>query len=444
MKNKILCMIAVFVLTVSSAVSVSAAKNPDLEITADSAILMDAKTGDILYKKQIDKKQYPASITKLMTVLLALENYNPQKTIKFSKNAVFGIERNSSHIAADVDEELTLEQCMYAIMLNSANEVSMAVAEDISGSVENFAELMNKKAKELGCKNTNFVNPHGLHDDNHYTTAYDMALIGKELIKNDTIKKIMETTYYEIPPTNKQPETRYLYAQHKMIKKNSTFFYESCEGGKTGFTDMALNTLVTFAKKGDTELICVVLKDNGTNIYKDTTKLFDYGFENYKTSKIYSAGKTSYTASVKETFDGTLYEKGDIYLEILDDIYKTVPIDTDLADIEVRPEYQKVISAPVFSGDKIGSVKFMLDGKLLFESPLISQNTVSAFSKEEIAEIKNSKTVSFIKKIGTIAVIAISAITIIIFILNEIKYKIKQHQRRKKRMMKRKKFKENN
>ena len=156
-------------------------KGPD--VFAEAAIVMEASTGLILYEKDIHSTYYPASITKILTALIAIENTSPGEIVTFSRNAVFGIERGSSHIGIDVGEELTMQQCLYAILLESANEVTYAVAEHIAGSIPAFSEMMNEKAGSLGCLNSNFVNPHGLPDDNHYTSAYDMALITREALK---------------------------------------------------------------------------------------------------------------------------------------------------------------------------------------------------------------------------------------------------------------------
>ncbi|MEE1341861.1 MAG: serine hydrolase, partial [Lachnospiraceae bacterium] len=164
-------------------------KNKRPSVYADSAILMDANTGAVLYSKRIHKKQYPASITKIMTTLLALENLSPTDTVTFSRNAVYSIEPGSSSIGIDEGEELTVEQCLYGIMLASANEVSNAIAEQVAGDNASFANMMNEKSTELGCVNTHFTNPHGLHDKEHYTTAYDMALIAKEAYQNEEYKK---------------------------------------------------------------------------------------------------------------------------------------------------------------------------------------------------------------------------------------------------------------
>lgn len=267
-------------------------------VNSESAIIMEASTGAILYEKNIHKKQYPASITKIMTTLLAIEKCSMDEIVTFSKNAVFGIERNSSHIARDVGEQLTMEQCLYAIMLESANEVSAAVAEHIGDSNEGFATIMNNKAKDLGCKNTHFNNPHGLPDENHYTTAYDMALIAKAAISNNTFKTIVGTKKYTLPKTNKNDECYYLNNHHKMLQQ--ALHYDGCEGGKTGYTTVAGATLVTFAKRGNLELICVVMKASGTQHYEDTKLLFDYAFNNFEKYNI-AQNETTFTNNEQNT-----------------------------------------------------------------------------------------------------------------------------------------------
>lgn len=250
------------------------------QVQAESAVLMDVDYGVCLYEKNMHKKQYPASITKIMTALLVIENCTLSDVVTFSENAVYGIEPESSHIGIDVGEQLTVEQSLYALMLASANEVAVGLAEHTAGSVGAFVDMMNQRAKELGCKNTHFVNPHGLHDKKHYVTAHDMALIAREAYHNQTFLDIVCTTTYEIPPTNMEEETRYLL-NHQKLLSDDEWYYPGCRGGKTGFTDQALNTLVTFAKRDNRILVCVDLKTNGTPIYSDTTALLDYGFANF-------------------------------------------------------------------------------------------------------------------------------------------------------------------
>lgn len=257
-------------------------KGPSVD--AKSAVLMDASTGLVLYEKNAHKEEYPASITKIMTTLLALENCSLDETVTFSHNAVFNLEVGSSHIGIDEGERLSVEQCLYAIMLASANEVSSGIAEHVSGSVEDFATLMNQRAKDLGCLNTHFANANGLHNDNHYTTAYDMALIGRAAMQNATFQKITSTLRYTIPPTNKHENENIFTNHHKMLY-DTKFEYEYCIGGKTGYTSKAGNTLVTFAQKDGVTLVCVVMRANGPtspkNEYTDTTSLFEWGFENF-------------------------------------------------------------------------------------------------------------------------------------------------------------------
>ncbi len=257
-------------------------------VSAESAIVMELNTGTILYEKNIDEKRYPASITKIMTTLLCLENASLTDTVKFSFNAVNSIEYGSSHIGVVADEEIKMEDCLYGIMLMSANEVCNGVAEHISGDIASFVDMMNQKATELGCTGTHFANPNGLYQDDHYTTAHDMALISQAAMKNSMFRKITSTKKYTIPKTNLNEE-RYLYNKHNMLHPITypKYGYDYCIGGKTGYTDIARWTLVTFAKKDNMELVCVVMKTNGPprvepNEYTDTTKLLNFAFDNFE------------------------------------------------------------------------------------------------------------------------------------------------------------------
>lgn len=247
-------------------------------IYAESGILVDLDTQEILYSKNIDKQLYPASITKIMTTLVAIESSSPEEPVTFSQHALDSIEWDSSNIGCRLNETLTMEQCWYAMMLNSANEVCCGVAEHISGSIEAFVEKMNQKAAELGCTNTHFSNPNGLPDETHYTTAHDMALIANAAYQNETFRQIFSTRQYEIPPTPQYTETRYLYNHHKMMQPDTEYYYEGCLGGKTGYTETALNTLVTIASRNGKNLLCVTMRTQGRQVYADTASLFDYGF----------------------------------------------------------------------------------------------------------------------------------------------------------------------
>ncbi|MCD8023553.1 MAG: D-alanyl-D-alanine carboxypeptidase [Lachnospiraceae bacterium] len=252
-------------------------------IEAASAIVMDLDTGVVLYSKQATEKQYPAIITKIMTTLLLIENCDLDETITFSE-IVYDIESGSTHLGIQPGEEMTLRDCAYGIMLASANDIANGVAEYIAGSVSAFADMMNEKAAELGCVNTHFSNPHGLYSDDHYTCAYDMALIAKAAYENETFREIVGTTEYTIPETNLSGEDRSFLNHHKMLLSDSEYYQEWCTGGKTGYTSQCLNTLVTYGSKDGMNLVSVILRVNGSGkAYAESTEIMEYGFENFYT-----------------------------------------------------------------------------------------------------------------------------------------------------------------
>ncbi|MCD7955214.1 MAG: serine hydrolase [Lachnospiraceae bacterium] len=252
-------------------------------IEAASAIVMDIDTGTILYSKQATEKQYPASITKIMTTLLLIENCDLDDTITFSE-IVYDIEEGSTHLGIQPGEEMTLRDCAYGIMLASANDIANGVAEYIAGSVSAFADMMNEKAEELGCVNTHFSNPHGLYSDDHYTCAYDMALIAQAAYQNETFREIVGTKEYIIPETNLSGEERSFLNHHKMLQSDSEYYQSWCTGGKTGYTSQCLNTLVTYGSKDGMNLVSVILRVNGSGkAYAESTEILEYGFENFYT-----------------------------------------------------------------------------------------------------------------------------------------------------------------
>lgn len=386
----------------------------ELSLTAESAILMDATTGKILYEKNSRTKQYPASITKLMTILLALEHGSLEDEITFSHDAVFSIEPGSAHIAIQEGEILTLEQVLYGIMLRSANECANAAAEYVDGSLEKFAEHMTARAKELGCENTNFVNANGLFDENHYTTAYDMALIAQELLKNETYRSMMSNTYYVVPPTNKQPEERPLHGQHQMLNESSLYYYEYAEGGKTGYTVEAQNTLVTYAKQGDTELIAVVLKCNGAQHYVDTKALFDYGFANYQTVKAFSSADLTQNVAITETYKDKTTTLDTITVAPASDVYVTIPKNATIENITKAVDCPESASVPVAVGDKLGTVVLSMDGEALATVDLTAQKEVKATTDEERAAQAAAARNKILKRIA-IGVGIVFGILVVVF-----------------------------
>ena len=251
------------------------------ETEAPATILMEAKTGAILYQKNMNQTYYPASITKVMTALLTIENCSLDETVTFSYRATHELEPGSSSIARTEGEELSVRDCLYALLFSSANEVAQALAEHVSGSIEDFAVLMNQKAKELGCKNTHFTNPSGLNDENHTTTPYDMALIMRAAIQEPSYLDIYSTTSYTIPATNKNKDSLPIAQKHGLLKSGPKH-YEYAVAGKTGYTVIAGHTLVTYAAKNNMDLICVTMGcDSSDSQYSTTRTLFEYGFNNY-------------------------------------------------------------------------------------------------------------------------------------------------------------------
>ena len=348
------------------------------KIEGESAILVDMVTGAVLYSKNADKVQYPASITKIMTSLLAAEHLNMKDKIVMSQSAAYGITiSDSSSIYADTGEEFTTEQAMMAVMLQSANEMTLALAEETSGSVKKFVELMNLKAKQLGCTGTHFNNPNGLPDELHYTTASDMAKIARAAWYNPTFRKYTTTTYYEIPPTNKFAETRYLLNHHKMMKGN-TYAYEGVMGGKTGYTDAAGNTLVTYAKRGNMRLVSVVMKSiNGA--YADTAALLDYGFNNFTRTAVKTEPETmsvSYLPAekyiLKDYKDCTLCHRYQVPSV-------TLPNGADISTLNSsRSLCKNSVGLPIleitysFNGQRTGSAKYYFE--TLLSDRLISSH----------------------------------------------------------------------
>ena len=258
------------------------------EVACETAVLMEAESGLVLYDKGMDELRYPASITKILTALLAIENCSLDSQITFSETAVAAeLVAGSSTINMQVGEVITVEDCLYGLMVQSANEVAVQLAETVSGTEAAFAELMNQRAAEIGCKNTHFTNASGLPDENHYTTAYDMALIFREALKNDTFREVIGTQTYYIPPTNMTATERRLHTHHPLFAEESPEHYEGCIGGKSGSTEAAGKTLVTGAVQNGVTYLAVVMKgaEMAPNCL-DTTNLFNYGFQNFEKKQL--------------------------------------------------------------------------------------------------------------------------------------------------------------
>jgi D-alanyl-D-alanine carboxypeptidase (penicillin-binding protein 5/6) len=395
-------------------------------ILSESAVLIDASSGTILAQKNADKKMYPASLTKIMTAILAIELGELTDVITVDDDTPFEIE--GSHIALEPGEILTLKDLLYALMLPSANDAASVIAKHYGGSLENFVKMMNQKAKELGAYNTNFTNPHGLHDTNHYSTAADLALITKYTMENDTFRKIVSTTKYEIQTTNKKDEPRYFTTLNKLIYNTSynqiyvdgayiSPYYEYATGAKTGYTPQAGNCLVATAKKDGTELIAVTMKGISLEMYQDAHNLFNYGFEEYESATL--VGKNTFIKNIKipsgDSKEISLITESDltalIKKDTLDDIKSNVYIDD--------------ITLPIEKNSVIGKIEYTLDNKVIGAVNLISPISVKSTAQEGQGNIF----LTIVKFIGFLILFAAVSI-LLLKIYNDIRIRINRKKRR--------------
>ncbi len=334
-------------------------------VGAESAILMEAETGTILYSKNIHQRQYPASTTKILTALITSERCGMDETVTFSYDAVFDTPRDSSHIAMNPGEELSMEQSLNAILIRSANEVCYAVAEHITGTTDwsVFADIMNERAEELGCLDSHFVNPNGLPDENHYTTAYDLAMIGRAFFANEMLCKITLSRRIDFPATEKLPLGKLENNIMKIIP-GGEYAYEYLVGCKTGYTDIARSCLVSCAEKDGLKLICVVMHDEAPYQYQDTIALYEYGFSNF--AKI-NVAQTENKYNIDNT--GLFYSGNDIFgssrpfLSLNQDDFILLPRTASFDDTESSISYdtgnenQAAVISYTYQKVPIGSVR---------------------------------------------------------------------------------------
>ena len=392
------------------------------KINAQSAIVMDIDTGDILFEKDAYSKRYPASITKILTCLLAVKYGNVNDELTISESVMSQVEDGSSSIGLAAGEKLTLRDALYGMMLNSGNECALAIAEHIGGSTEEFADMMNHTARELGCLSSNFVNPNGLQNDDHYTTAYDMALVGIAAYQYPEFKKLISSQSYEIPKTNKN-DSRVLWQENRLIYEgNGEYYYEFCTGGKTGYTETALATLVSYAEKDGRRLITVVLKcDPTTDSYLDTIKLDEFCFNNYRLCKPLL------------TYDINDKNKNDIL--ILDNYYND--LNHELLKYYVNQNYSFYVRSYIKDESILkrftyyarpergvaGKVEFVYDDDVIGYTditttiPSITATSTDALKEKEKPEDKDTRLIHYIWLIIKILIaLIITALLIIIYI----------------------------
>lgn len=408
-------------------------REPDL--VSNAAIVMVADTGQVLYEKNAHDKKYPASITKILTTTIALEhNINFNETVTISENAVWDVERDSTLIGLDVGEKVTVGDLINATMIKSANECAYALAEHVAGDKASFAALMNEKIAEIGCENTHFVTPNGLHDDDHYTTAYDMALITQYALKNEKFRELASTLSYTVPATNLTEETRPLWNGNKMINPAEPYYYEYCEGGKTGYTSKANNTLVTFAKKDNLELICVVLDCDGAKYaYSDSRALYNYCYNNYTYHYPLSDFSFDSEDEISENRNTILNN----YYSNLDHDMFDLTVDKNFSlllnkSIDTTQIEQNIVFYDQAQDNVLGEIIFSYGGEQIGTAP-ITGTTPSLSSTMITEEPETEKSVwPQVKKVLLtllIVLLALAVVWVIYLILSSIIRKIKRRRR---------------
>ncbi len=367
------------------------------EIDSPAVILMDSASGNILYEKNANEKMYPASITKIMTAIIAIENGKLDDIVTASFNAVHNLDLDSSHIGILTGEQLSLNDLLYGLLVASANESANVIAEHIAGGNDEFIKLMNEKAIELGATNTHFTNTNGLHDENHYTTAYDMAIITQYAMKNPTFREIVKTDTYEIAPTNKYKKIRYLTNTNHLVNVYRRVpgvvdnYYKNAIGVKTGWTSKAQHTLVAAANKDGLEYITVVLgaKKEGNNNYSyiDTINLFEYAFNHFSMKTVAKDMEIIDEIAVLEA-----KKNEHVILKTAQPVMAILPNDIDDMVIEKVINTNSEIMAPIQKGDVLGSVAYVYNGSTIGKASLVADRNVE---RDPFSVIKN-KTIAIL------------------------------------------------
>lgn len=313
------------------------------EVGAESAILIEANTGAILYEKNVHDHHYPASITKILTAYIARQKSELNEVVEYSSKAVNSINwREDSNIGIKAGEALTMEQSLYSLLVGSANECGNAIGEHISGSMEAFAELMNQTAQEIGCVDSHFVTTNGIHDENHYTSAYDMAQIARKFFSDDLLCKMSSQSSYELRASSTLSQDLWASCKNQLLPGRK-YAYEYLVGSKTGYTDLARQNLVSCAEKDGLKLICVVMKDESPMQYTDTIDLFNYGFSNFKAVNV-SENDTTYSVRSNSFFvtENDIFGNSTPILSLDSDASLILPADADFKDVTSELSYENL------------------------------------------------------------------------------------------------------
>lgn len=344
-------------------------------IEAQSAILMDMNSGRVIYSKNPDEQLYPASTTKILTGIMALELANMQDVVTADLASLAPITNEDSHMGILIGEHLTMEQLINGMLIYSANDAANVIATHISGTSEHFVELMNQKAQELGAINTHFTNTYGIQDEDHYTTASDLAIISRYAMQNPQFREIVGRKVYNIPATNKYTTERILPSTNLFLStfRSDKYYYPAVNGIKTGHTNSAGFCLVSSAKVENTELLCVVLKANSQEMcYSNSRALFDYGFKNYQYRALATAGEVISDSKVYEAKDDER-----VAFTVTEDVSALLPKDAELSEIvETVIDLPEKIKAPIKKGDVIGKVSYNYKTQMIGYSDLVATNDV--------------------------------------------------------------------
>ena len=371
--KKLVIIVIIVLLFMPNLMAIASTNNEKLDIDAEAGIIVETNTGKIIYEKEAEKQNYPASVTKILTAILVLENCDLNETATASSKALSNIP--SAYVVAPlyVGEEMRIEDLLYALMLKSANDAAYVLAEHVGGSNEVFAEMMNKKAEEIGCKNSHFVNPNGIHDENHYTTAYDMYLISKYAMQNEEFVKIVSTFKYTLPKTNKyKAEDRVMENTNSFVNPSSKYYNENVKGIKTGTTTQAGNCLITSSSKNGMDFINVVLgAKTSDSKFTETEKMIEHEFENYEYVKLYNQNDIIQTIEVNKATKDTKV----LNLIISDDIVPLLEKTSEDEKIEPTINLKENITAPIEQGQELGTISLNIGG-IEYNAKLLASNNV--------------------------------------------------------------------
>lgn len=362
---------------------------PTITVDAEASILVNAETGEIVHADNEKEKKYPASCTKIMTALLALEKCSLDTVVTMQEEDFVDVNNGASNAGLKAGEEITVENLLYCLMLPSGNEAANALARVAGGTVDQFVSMMNDRAKELGCVNTHFVNPNGLHDEDHYTCAYDLYLIAQQAMKNSTFATVVNTAQKKLPATNMNEE-RIIYTTNSLILSSySSIYYDNCYGIKTGHTTPAGYCLVSYAKQSGYTYYSVVLGAKAGEEYAgsftETRRMFEWAFDNFSMLTATESGEAVTECPVR-LGSGTDH----VTLVTSEDVPVLVPKGLDASELDVKISVEDSYDAPIAKGEKLGTVTYSYDGMECATADLVALTEVKRspilFALDEIAK----------------------------------------------------------